>query len=479
VLPGLGAEYAIESGFHPITGIIMPVLNNERAGKLSVGDLLTTTKEILDVGGTTIVTQVYRVVYMSGLNAYLELISHSSPTIYTTFNSAVIHKTNEITVYIYAGYRKGVQSGLPVLEKYASFKINSDTDNLYTFRIDGYLVNYIGEVLPPTITGVDSSLFLHYYITVVDNGSLIEQPIGEIKAASNGCVENLNASRYVTNFKQLNDVVYKNKLSHFFFSRINDDVVINTILDSEYVPPVPPDPGGGGTVNVKRADGTLISSVTAPADYTVANTNAKLTDTAGAVLSTTAIKAAGPDQDIIAPDGEAQLVNTLDASIGDVAIKAGETKEVVVPNTEITVKNSLGLSIENVEVPSCQPSEIVVDDSTVVIKNSLDEELSIVTVAASASVEEIIPDATVNIKDSAGVMIEAKDVAATKTVDANVPDSTITLNGDAWTNVKANGSKDIALIDELDNPITPLLADDTEIKVNTNYGLMAYIIGDN
>lgn len=259
------------------------------------------------------------------------------------------------------------------------------------------------------------------------------------------------------------------------------------------------DPGGeGGVVNVKRADGTLISAVTAPADFTVNNTAVTLRDSAGNLLSTTSVKPAFTDTNITAPDGEAQLVNTVASPIGDVAIKAGEAKEVVVPDTEITVKNSLGLSIENVEVPSCQPNEILIGDSNVIIKNTEDDILYDVEVAASASGLKVINDSTVEVKDSAGDLIVTKTVAAEKTADTTIADSTVqitntfdeviatvnvkangsttqpiddsnlTLNGAAWTDVPAKTNKDFALVDE-NGATIPGVGTSTQIEVPINY----------
>lgn len=265
---------------------------------------------------------------------------------------------------------------------------------------------------------------------------------------------------------------------------------------------------GGGIVTIKRADGTTITTIEAPAEYTVANTNAVLKDSAGATLSTTSIKAAGAAQNITAPDGEAQLVNTEATSIGDVPIKAGETKEIVIPDTEITLKNSLGLSIENLEVPSAQPNEINVADSIVVIKNTLDEVLHTLSVPAASSGAQTIADASVIVKDTNGDNIVTVDVAATKMADTTISDSTveitntldeviatvsvkaansatdqiedsnITLNGAAWIEVPAKSSKDIAVVDENDVTITPLVADGTQIQVNTNQALLGYIYGN-
>lgn len=294
-------------------------------------------------------------------------------------------------------------------------------------------------------------------------------------------------------------------------------------------PETPGGPGeGGGIVTIKRADGTTITTIEAPAEYTVANTNAVLKDTAGATLSTTAIKPAGAAQNITAPDatitlkdtagstldtiaaksgesknitapnGEAQLVNSEAASIGDVPIKAGEAKEVVIPDTEITVKNSLNLSIENLEVPSCQPNEILVGDSIVVIKNTDDDILYDVEVAASAIELKVINDSTVEVRDSAGDLIVAKTVAAEKTTNTTIADSTVeitntlneviatvnvkangsttqqiddsnlTLNGAAWADVPAKSNKDFALVDE-NGATIPGVGSSTQIEVPINY----------
>jgi hypothetical protein len=270
-----------------------------------------------------------------------------------------------------------------------------------------------------------------------------------------------------------------------------------------------PDPGGGGTggglVTIKRADGTTISAVTAPADFVVNNTPVTLRDSAGNLISTTQIKAAAAAQDITAPDAvitlkdtagatlntttaksgesknltapnaninvtdsqgttistttaksgeskniniadaEVQLVNTVEYSIGDLGVKAAETKEIVIPDTQIRLVNSNDAIILNVDVPSAQPNDIAVSDVTIVLTNTADEAVATYNIAASTSRTEVIDD------------------------------SNLTLNGAAWTAVKAAGSKDINLVDENDVAITPLVADDTHIKVQVFYSDSAIV----
>lgn len=226
------------------------------------------------------------------------------------------------------------------------------------------------------------------------------------------------------------------------------------------------DPGGeGGVVNVKRADGTLISAVTAPADFTVNNTAVTLRDSAGNLLSTTSVKPAFTDTNITAPDGEAQLVNTVAAPIGDVAIKAGETKEIVVPDTEITVKNSLGFSVENVEVPSCQPNDIVVDDATVVVKNTIDEVIDTVGVPAASSGAVVVGNSTVNVRDTADNILSSESVPAENVANIIVENTQISLNSDPWLDELASSTSNIDLVDQDNTPITPILANSTTLKV--------------
>jgi hypothetical protein len=57
----------------------------------------------------------------------------------------------------------------------------------------------------------------------------------------------------------------------------------------------------------------------------------------------------------------------------------------------------------------------------------------------------------------------------------NAPDGTLTLNGAAWTTVAAGATKDINLVDENDVAITPLVADDTQIKVHVFYSDSAIV----
>ena len=274
-----------------------------------------------------------------------------------------------------------------------------------------------------------------------------------------------------------------------------------------------PEPGGGGTggglVTIKRADGTTITTVTAPAEYTVANTNAVLKDTAGATLSTTAIKPAGAAQNITAPDAVITLKDTAGATLETINAKSGESKNVVAPNATVNAINTDTDVVATTTVKRGETKNVSVPDTHVVAKNSLAEIIEDAYIASGTDSEINIGDGTANIRDSAGAIIESTAVPAEKVVSTTIADSTVeitntldeviatvsvkaantaaeqiadsdlTLNGAAWTTVAAGANKDIDLVDENGVAITPLVADDTQIKVNTNQALYGYIYGDN
>lgn len=273
-------------------------------------------------------------------------------------------------------------------------------------------------------------------------------------------------------------------------------------------------PGGGGggeaggIVYVKRSDGTLISPVTAPADYNVNDSTAKLKDTSGAEISSTPIKAASGVNDITAPDATINLKDSAGALLDTVTAKSNENKDVVAPNATINLLNTNTDNIGTSSVKSGETKNVAVPDTRVLTKNTLAEIIDDTYVASGVNVEINIGDSAVNIKDSAGALIETKTAPAEKVVETTIPDSSVeitntldeviatvnvkangsttqqiddsnlTLNGAAWADVPAKSAKDFALVDENGTSITPLVADATQIKVNTNASLMGYIYGN-
>lgn len=244
------------------------------------------------------------------------------------------------------------------------------------------------------------------------------------------------------------------------YSHICWEVQGNILLDGSIVDTgnivdcnCPDTPGGGdgeggGSVAIKRVDGTTITTVTAPAEYTVANTNAVLKDTAGTTLSTTSIKAAGAAQEITAPNATINIKDSAGALLDTVTAKSNETKEVNIGDAEVQFVDTAGAPIGDVAVKATETKEVEIADSTVEITNTLEEIIATVTVKANNSTTQLIAD------------------------------SDLTLNGGAWTEVPANSSKNIALVDENGSTLTPLLADSTQIKVNTNAALVGYIYGN-
>jgi len=126
-----------------------------------------------------------------------------------------------------------------------------------------------------------------------------------------------------------------------------------------------------GTVNVNKSDSTLISAQTVVSNgttnYNVADSTAVLKDTAGATLSTTAIKAT-ESEDITAPDAD---VENSDASYTD-TIESGGT--LVVPDSDVNVNSSLEgtvVSVKTIDINLTDGASTVTPDAVSVVGNTV------------------------------------------------------------------------------------------------------------
>lgn len=295
---------------------------------------------------------------------------------------------------------------------------------------------------------------------------------------------------------------YSREAAYFAFTYAGNYTIPCYFLSNYLGSDPTPEPGGGGEgggiVTIKRADGTIITTATAPAEYTVANTNAVLKDTAGTTISTTSIKPAGAPQEITAPDATINLKDSAGALLDTVTAKSNENKDVVAPNATINLVNTNTDNIGTSSVKSGETKNVAVPDTHVVTKNTLAEIIDDTYVASGSDVEINIGDSTVNIKDSAGALIETKTAPAEKVVETTIPDSSVeitntldeviatvnvkangsttqqiddsnlTLNGAAWTDVPAKSAKDFALVDE-NGATIPGVGTSTQIQVPLNY----------
>lgn len=108
--------------------------------------------------------------------------------------------------------------------------------------------------------------------------------------------------------------------------------------------------GEGGVVDIQNSIGENIASVTAPGQYNVPDTNVRIKDTAGNLLSNNSIKAASGAIDLTAPDGEVELLDSVGgASLGDMAVKSGANASIVAPIATMVVNGVVFTTIKSGE----------------------------------------------------------------------------------------------------------------------------------
>lgn len=338
------------ASFHtltPIGGLNFGFATVDYWGYFEVGD-----KVLFYIGGSSLSYVVYKI--EPGI-IYLTLISIPPESIPTSFSFGYIYKTKKALINVYAGYRQGLIFNKP-LEKIATVAISAaqpdELTALYSFNISKYLQDYIGEVKPPLI-GTDTSLFCHYKAEIVYNN--VTYQIGGIKCGLSGSVAGLNTSDYVTEQKQLNDTLIKNTNAFAITSFIRDEVVVNKLYDG--VLPEPP-PSGGGNVNIRRSDGTSIAAVTAPADYSVADSAITLKNTNNTTVGTDTIKAASA-KNVNVPDATIEVENTNGDTLFSANKPAGVTSFVVAPDAYVELVNMDGVSLFTVSAKSGADTQII------------------------------------------------------------------------------------------------------------------------
>lgn len=311
------------------------------------------------------------------------------------------------------------------------------------------------------------------------------------------------------------DFSFKAVYSHVCWEANGNVLVDGSIIDTGDITNCncPDNPGGGGEsggiVTIKRTGGTTISTVTAPAEYTVADTVVRVRDSANNVLSTNNVKAADSPVNVSAPDASAVLKDTAGVTISTTAIKSNESKDISAPDARINIRNTVPTLIETIDRRSGQTSDyvfpetyynlknsaddllssdylhsgvesdVVVPDTPIVVKNTAASSIHAENVPSGVTKEIVITDSTAVIKDSTGAILKSETIPAEASEDIVIDDATLALNGAAWRTVKAEESANVALVDENGTSITPLVADATQIKVNINASLLAYMIGDN
>jgi hypothetical protein len=127
-------------------------------------------------------------------------------------------------------------------------------------------------------------------------------------------------------------------------------------------------------------------------------------------------------------------------------------------------------------VPVCPAGEVkdqnglllkeVASGGFVIISNSL------IKNSAGDTIDSIAPegdysvlDSSVNLKNSAGTLIETLSIPYGFIGDKSVVDTDLNLNGSLWLNLPSAVPTSITLVDQDDNPISPILSGN-EIKVN-------------
>lgn len=204
-----------------------------------------------------------------------------------------------------------------------------------------------------------------------------------------------------------------------------------------------PSPGGGGSVGggevvIKRTGGTSIATVTAPAEYTVADTVVRLRDSVGNQLSIHNIKAADGNIDLPAPDAVAVVRNTATTILITENIRASQTEQITVADTKLNLVNSNNDIIDVFDVSSG-------------VNHNIN-----------------IPDTVIKLKDTSGYDIAIIDVASGSNSSITAPDANVKLNDNNWLNIKSAEIININLVNENEDVITPLEITSNTIKIEQN-----------
>lgn len=414
-------------------------------------NLMATLPSYIAAGDIVILTDAlgkvskFKCVSNNGANlVFVSLIETEATGALSVFVDCTVIKKGKITANLNVGYRRGILNTLPKIEKYAGVIVYPDDLGVYSVRVDGFLRSYLGEVLTPAISTIDKSLFLHYNLTINEVGYDYAMAVDSIKCGLNGSVIDLNNTAYVNQQLQLNDFVVKDSNSWAFVSNISDDIVVNTILNSEYVPPLPPI--AGGDVNIKKTGGALIATITAPADYTVSD-------------STVAVKKS---------DG---------TTIATKTVKAASTDEYLVDDSTVNVKRSDGTLIIAKTVKAASTVDNTVADTTVNLKDGEGNLLSTHSIKAESSAVDIpAPDAILEVKDSAGNPLYGDIALSGETKVVTAPNSGVTLNGAAWIAPRSGQTIAATLKNEFNENITPG-GTGANLTVNTGKKLLNYLRG--
>jgi hypothetical protein len=120
---------------------------------------------------------------------------------------------------------------------------------------------------------------------------------------------------------------------------------------------------GGGTLEVRRSDNTVIGIATAPNPFTVDDSNVLLKDTDGNIINTFPILADNGNNDVIAPDGNVFVRKTNYANIQQVTVLSDGVANYQVPDSLITLKDTANNILSITNVMATDAADIVAPDA--------------------------------------------------------------------------------------------------------------------
>ena len=225
--------------------------------------------------------------------------------------------------------------------------------------------------------------------------------------------------------------------------------VIGTIVAG--VNAVAPD----ATVNIQKQDSTpanigSVIPVTAKSDETLAvnvpvsdsTVNIQRKDTAGGLIGAVipvAVKAEGTiAQDVEAPDASAVLKDTAGATLSTTAIKSNDSADITAPDATAVLKNTLGNIQSTTLIKSASSLDLIAADATANLVDSALTAISTTATPSNRTTQIIAPDGIIRDSTPTDVNVKSNEVLV-------IADTSVTNSDNATALYTAPKFSDVAL----------------------------------
>lgn len=220
------------------------------------------------------------------------------------------------------------------------------------------------------------------------------------------------------------------------------------LLDENGAPVIPvsvvgstitvPNGGGGGDVAIERTDTTDIAIVTAPAIYTVPDSDVVLKDSADNVLRTVSVMADSSEDETIG-DVTVQLKDSTGANIGGVNNYLAESaNNLTAPDATAVIKDSANNTLQSVNIPSNASQNVSVGNTIVQLKDSAGNNIGAPdSYLAESTNNKTAPDGNITLKRSNAATLRSVSVRSNQSKDETIADTTVQLKDSAGANIGA------------------------------------------